>query len=153
MQITISKKRYHQLIQACDLTSSVLGLLGDMVSDEYKKTSDDHEEFQQYILQFAKEMGYGEKVDSYKDRLFLVDEGNTEFDEILEDYDDYIFWDELATRLGKRDYFATITPEEKESIKKNNGWYTDRVHEIYEKYHKEFEKYGISRLNIDENKK
>lgn len=152
MKINISKKQYHQLIQACDLTSSILGLLGDMVSDEYKKMSDEHEEFEQYILQYAKEMGYEDKVDSYKDRLFLVDGGNTEFDETLEDYDDYIFWSELETRLGKRDFFRTMTEAEKKEMDENNGWYPDRIHELYKKYGEEFQKHGLDRVEVNKDK-
>lgn len=44
-----------------------------------------------------------------------------------------------------------ITKEE-EKMKKEN-WFPERIHDIYKKYQKEFEKYGIDRLETKETDK
>jgi hypothetical protein len=63
----------------------------------------------------------------------------------VNEYNNSTFWDELITRLGKRDFFNTIKNEEREYIDKNN-WLPERIEECYDKWRKEFEKHDLDNL-------
>ena len=96
----------------------------------------------------TKDFGCGDLIENFHGKTLLEDEVCKKINEIIEDYNDYIFWNELEVRTGKRDFERTITEEEKKYIKKNNDWLPERINELYDKYRDEFEKYGINRLEI-----
>ena len=68
----------------------------------------------------------------------------------MSDYDDDALWSEFITRLGRRDFFRTVTPDEDKEMEKRD-WLPDRAQEFFDKYEKEFEEYGVERLEIKEN--
>jgi hypothetical protein len=84
------------------------------------------------------------------DRVIMSDEFTEKFMDDSEEYNDVIFWDELETRLGKRDFERTITNAEKKEIAERGGWYSNRIEEIYRGWSTEIEKHGIERLGIVE---
>ncbi len=147
MKINLSKKQFETLIKVVEAGSSVYGILGDSVSEEYKKESNDIEELRKYLIGFANGYGFEDMTEIFMGKLIMSDEWSEKLHEVIEDYDDQTFWHELETRLGKRDFERTMTEEEKEEIK-NSGRYPSRVYDLYEKWGKEFEKYGTDRLSI-----
>lgn len=154
MKIDLSKEQFINLLKMSHITNSVLGILGDVLPEtDYKKKSDEMENLEQYLLGHAKDFGCGDLVEDFHRKTLLRDEVYEKIDEIVEDYDDYTFWNELEVRMGKRDFERTITEEEKQYIKENKGWLPDRIHEIYEKYRQEFENYDIDRLELKNDKK
>ncbi|MFP4539961.1 MAG: hypothetical protein ACLFNN_03445, partial [Candidatus Paceibacterota bacterium] len=119
------------------------------VSEEYKKESNNIEELRNYLLGFAADHGFEDMTEMFMGKMIMSDEWSEKLHEVIEDYNDENFWHELETRLGKRDFERTMTEAEREEIKKS-GWYPSRIHDVYEKWSKEFEKYGINRLEIKE---
>ena len=149
MKIELTKNQYLNLLTMSYIANSVLGILGDVLPEtDYKKRSDEMEDIEEYLLRYTHDFDCDDLVEDYEGRKILKENVYESFDAIVEDYDDYIFWSELETRMGKRDFEQTITEEERQYMKENDGWFPDRIHGIYEKYRKEFEKYGIDRLEI-----
>jgi len=151
MEIDLTKQQYECLIKSLEAGSSVYGILGDAVSDDYKKQSDEIEELRDYFLSIAADFGMAHITQKFKDKLILDDGFAEKLDEVIDDYNNEIFWDELQTRLGKRDYERTETPEEKEEVIKNHGWYPERIHELYEAWGKELEDNGLENFGIVKN--
>lgn len=130
--------------------SSVYGILGDMVSDDYKKESDEIEDLQEYLLGFASDFGFPDMTEKFEGELIMSDDFSEKLHEAIDDYNDETFWHELEIRLGKRDFGRTITEAEKKEMKENDWWYPKRIHELYDKWSKEFEDNGVERLGIVE---
>lgn len=122
--------------------------LADSRGEDFKN----YEGLKKYLLKIAKDNGLEDLVEEFYGDLLPSDKLSELEDKIMEEYDDDTFWHELTTRLGKRDFWRTITPKEKQEIKKQN-WLPERIHEIYEKYEKEFEEHGLDRIKIDEEQK
>ncbi len=155
MKIELTKEQYINLLTMSHIANSVSGILGDVMPEEtnYKKKSDETTELEDYLITYAKDFGCGDLIEDFEGKTLLKDEIYEKIQETIDEYDDYIFWNELEVRLGKRDFARTITEEEEKYIEENNGWFPERIHEIYEKYRKEFEENGIERLEIKEKKK
>lgn len=67
----------------------------------------------------------------------------------MDDFEDYIFWDELAVRLTERDFFEKYGEEK---IKKmDTSEIIEKDHLIREKYHKEFEDNGLDNIGLIKN--
>ena len=148
MEINFTKEQYEYLIKAIEAGSSVYGILGDSVSEDYKRQSNAIEELRKYLLSHAHELDANFMVEKYKGEVIMSDAFSEKLQEVIDDYDDETFWSELETRLGKRDFEKTMTEAERKEMQKNNGWYPERIHEIYESWNREFEKNGVERLGI-----
>jgi len=151
MEINLTKEQYLNLLTMNYVADSVLGVLGDILPEEtnYKKKSDEIEKLGDYLLSYAQDFGCEDMIEGFHGKTLLKDEIYEKMQkEIMDEYDDYIFWNELEVRMGKRDFERTITEEDKKYIKENKGWLPERIHELYDKYREEFEKYGIDRLEI-----
>lgn len=148
MKINLTKKQYECLVKAIDAGSSVYGILGDSVSEDYKQQSNEINDLQHYLLGFASEFGVEYMTERFRGEIIMSDDLSEKLREAMDDYDDETFWHELEVRLGKRDFERTITEAEKKEIKENGGWYPDRIHGIYDGWGAEFEKNGVERLGI-----
>jgi len=150
MKIDLTKEQYIRLLEMSHIANSVLGILGDTLMEEanYKKKSDETTELEDYFMNYAKDFGCENMTEQFHGKTLLKDEIYEKIQEITDEYDDYVFWNELEVRMGKRDFERTKTKEEEKQIRENNGWYPERIHELYDKYAEEFENYGIDRLEI-----
>ncbi len=155
MKIDLTKEQYIRLLEMNHIANGVLGILGDIFPDEtgYKEKSDKANELEDYFVNHAEEFDCKDITEEFYGKTLLKDEIYEKIQEIMDEYDDYIFWNELEVRMGKRDFERSITEEDKKHIKENNGWYPERIQEIYDKYAEEFENYGIDRLEIKRDKK
>lgn len=130
------------------ITGDVYGILGDDVSEEYKKESDKLEKLREYILEHAEDFGCAELAEKYLGETIPSDDFSEEMQTVIDDYDDDVFWHELETRLGKRDLERDMSDAEREETEKT-GWLPRRVQDFYEKWAREFEQYGIERLKVE----
>jgi len=133
------------LIKAIEAGNFVYGIIGDEMRKKYKKQSIDIEDLISYLLKFADDFGFKNITDNIEGKLYLKDEFSDKIWEDVNEYNNSTFWDELITRLGKRDFFNTIKNEEREYIDKNN-WLPERIEECYDKWRKEFEKHDLDNL-------
>jgi len=155
MKIELIKEQYKNLVMMSDLAAGMLGILADHIEDEkYEKMSDEAEETKNYLLSFAKDFGCGDLVENWKGKTILSDKASEEFQEIMDDFDDFILFDSLANKLAWRDFKKTYSKEEiKKMAEKNGGYFCVGLYDYEKKYWDEFEKYDCDRLEIKENKK
>lgn len=147
MEIELTKEQYKELLLLVLLGSWVRGGVADMRGEHGKEM----DELEEYLLREAKNFDLTDLAEPFEGHTVPSDRLSEEYEEIMEEYNDDEFWSQLSTRLGQRDFERTMSKEEEQHIKDNNGWFPERIHEIYEKYDEEFEKHGIDRLEIKEN--
>ncbi|MEK9195018.1 MAG: hypothetical protein AAB975_01470, partial [Patescibacteria group bacterium] len=87
-------------------------------------------------------------VEEWRGEMIMSETVSEKIEEIMDDYDEFNFWDSLTTEMGKRDFMRSITSDDRKYIAEHDGWLPDRIGDIYETYHKEFEDHGIDRLEI-----
>lgn len=109
------------------------------------------EKWEEYFLEIAQKLGYNEFIDSFKGELIISNDMCIESEKEMEEYHNDIFWEDLEVNLGKRDFYKNASVEELKEIAKKH-YLPDKVFKYYDKYRKEFEKYGTERLIIDKNK-
>lgn len=148
MYITVSKEQYENLLRLVHLGNWMVNAIhsgrpGDEQIEKYNN-------IEQFIFSFAKEAGLEHLIeyDQESGRFFPTrrfdEEDETEG--YREEYDEYTFWEDLFYRLVDRDMVETYGEERiasmdfKERIEKEEPF--------REKYDKELEKYGVSRLQI-----
>lgn len=147
MKINFTKKQFEVLLK--------LAYMGNWVANAHRTGRDDdkriekYEEMQRYLLSFAKEFGLEKYVDIDDEKMYPsreLEEGET--DELIDEYDNETFWEELVDRFAKRDFLreygeeAISKMDTMERIKKD--------HPFLEKYQDEIYEYGIDRLEIVE---
>lgn len=67
---------------------------------------------------------------------------------IMERFLDDEFWDRLETRLGQRDFLREAMPSEIQTAELS-GDFPDTIEEYCEKWHREFDRFGINRLTVE----
>ena len=150
MKINITKKQYIDLITMSRVANNIMGILGDYLEDKpyYKEQSNRLEELETYFLAFAKDFQCDDMVEEWRGEMIMNETISEKFEAIVDDYNEFNFWDSLATEMGKRDFMRSITSDDRKYIAEHDGWLPDRIGDIYETYHKEFEDHGIDRLEI-----
>lgn len=150
MKINFTKKQYEDLVTMSQLSGWVLGILGDTIPDDdgrYKKMSNEHGKLESYLLSFADEYGLGGVVERFNDELTLDDDETEKYGEIMDDFEEFVFWDNLENRMARRDFYRTISEEERKEADKT-GWLPERFRDIEEKYRKEFDENGVDNLEV-----
>lgn len=145
INIEISKDQLKEMILSTMFYSWVCGGLADQKGEDFSQ----YEKLEKFLFKIAHENGFSDLVEEFHDTLVPSDGLSKLLENTMEEYDEDVFWHELSTALGKRDFYRTITEEEKNQIEKEK-WLSERVYTLYEKYEKEFEKHGIERLEIIE---
>lgn len=117
----------------------------DPLMDEYEEICD--RVFSQAPLfgleKYTHHEDHGEHEHHYPTRLF---EEGTDVRGILDAHDDAIFWDEIAERLGERDFHGRHPEAEIAAMSEDE--YMRRHHESIETYEDEFSDHGLDRLEI-----
>ena len=143
MQLEISKEQLKEMLLASLVYSWVYGGLADGRGEDFEQ----YHKLENYLLSVAKVNGFSDLVENFRGSFLPSDEMSEQVEEIMSDYDDDTFWYELTMRLGKRDFWRTVTPEENaEAIERE--WLPERIHEVYKKYEDEFDEHDIDRLEI-----
>ncbi|WP_432357047.1 hypothetical protein [Sporosarcina sp. UB5] len=143
MKINFTKKQFKTLLD--------LAYLGEWMANSTRSDDDrfvDYEELFQYICSFAKDMGYEDLVpyDRELNAYFPTQEYETQLHPIIDNNDDYVFWEKLTANLAKRD------------LDREGAMYNTlddrfrRLCEIEEQYEREFEENGLANLIIAEGK-
>lgn len=151
MKIEINKKQYEELIRGLNVSSFIYGTMSDFVDDKYKKDIKIIEEVEKEMLRYAKDFNFGKNIEKFEGENTLRERYLDRNLSDLNDYDEYITYENLARELGRRDFFNKHTKEEiKKMTKESNGYLGALTYDFDEKYYNEFNKYGYSRLYIKE---
>ncbi len=143
MKIEITKEQLKEMLIAAMFYSWIRGGLADSKGENFNK----FEKLEEFLLKIARENNFSDLAEDFHGGLVPSDKLSELAEEVIEEYDDDVFWHELVMRLGKRDFWRSSTPDEKKKIEKEE-WLPERVHELYEQYEKEFEAHGIDRLEV-----
>ena len=150
MLINFTKEQYEKLMQ--------LVYLGELVVNYRREGTEtdpimrEHRDLAAHIFSHARDFGLGHHVEY--DEIERVHYPTHEFAHHSEvntfrlDYNDQVFWDELAARMVERDLerelgrtaFALMDEQER----------LDREEPAYRRYEQEFDQFGIERIKIDE---
>lgn len=114
---------------------------------------EDFEKISDYIFSLAPKFGLEKYMDHEPtdgERYFPTRgfEENTEVNELHEEYDEEIFWDELCERLGDRDFYNTCSEEVWNKMTQEERF--TKMQECIIKWENEIEENGIGRLGIVE---
>lgn len=149
MKVELTKEQYKNIIHFLGITSFIYGPLGDFVDEKYKKGSDDIDKIEDYLLNFAQDFDCQNITEKFDGRNVIKDEESDKYLDVIREYDDYIFWDELANKLAWRDFEKEHSKEELAGMEKENGGYFGvALYDYEKKYWDEAENYGIDRLEI-----
>ncbi|KKQ34864.1 MAG: hypothetical protein US50_C0034G0005 [Candidatus Nomurabacteria bacterium GW2011_GWB1_37_5] len=147
MKINITKKQYETIIKALEISSFIYGPMSDFVDDKFKKDADDMDSVQEELLlnaeefDFDKNMEEGDLKEEYYEKI-LND---------LSEYDDYELFENLANKLGWRDFRKKYTQEEIDKMSEEHGDYLGvPMYEFEKKYYDEFNKNEYNRLYVKE---
>ena len=146
MKINITKKEYRLLLDILYLGEWMLTAHDQEEAPEKKQYQDVIQKFYSY----AEEMGYDNliKADKALNKYFetMEYEESSQVNEIIENYDNATFWDELVSGLALRDAqeiegndaFNKMSPEERIQL----------LYPLEEKYHEEFMANDLANLQI-----
>ena len=146
MKINITKKEYRLLLDILYLGEWMLTAHDQEEAPEKKQYQDVVQKFYSY----AEEMGYENliKADKALNKYFetMEYEESSQVNEIIENYDNATFWDELVSGLALRDAqeiegndaFNKMSPDERIQL----------LYPLEEKYHEEFMANDLANLQI-----
>ncbi len=146
MKINLTKKQYDTFIDVLQIAGTVYGVMGDMVDEKYKKTSQDIDELEDHVLSIAKDMGREQIVELFQGKRSVDFEYAERVIDDLNEYEEFSMWDELPRKLAGRDLFETYGEEKLKAMDEQEYWRVFGERESY--YHKEFEAHGIDRLRV-----
>jgi len=145
MKINFTKAEYKTLIEMLEIASWVIDGHRADEPEELKRYND----LKQKIFSYAKKMvaddliSYDRKFQKYyATRKF---EEETPVDDLMEEFENEIFWEELIERLAKRDMDELASHAfEKDDLEK----IFIELHRLREKYIEEFSNNGLANLRI-----
>lgn len=116
------------------------------------ETIPEYEDMEDFIFSHAKAFGLGAWVDDelkdqdkyFPSREFEEDSG---VHELIEEYDDYTFWDEFAEHLADRDLLREYGVEALKAMSRDERF--GKYLELREKYDRELEEHGLERIVIE----
>lgn len=144
MRIEFTKDQLKQLLQ--------LSYLGNWLANAHRTGEKDDPRVGKFdkllsvLLSYAPDAGVPQWVDEKgrtpKPAQTLED--NAEIVQLIEEYDDDAFWEELSLRLAHRDFerLYGICPDEVTL----DAEMEEVLHELEERYEREFEAHGLDRL-------
>lgn len=145
MKLELTKSEMERLLEIAYLGEEVLN--GHRPDGERSAA---HDGVLDKIHELAEEEGLGYLVDRGEDgetKPSMALETRMEAGGWLSDYDDCVFWDELALRLAERDLREEIGTAAFDALPAAER--RDRVDVIAEAYDKEFDKRGAEKLRLE----
>ena len=142
MKINFTKKQYEQLLD--------IVYLGDWIANSIRVGDEQLKEYNQifqYVGSFAKEFNQEDKVEYSRkyDEYHPTNEYAEKLYPIVEDYDDFVFWQELADRLAARDIKRSG-----ETFDTHDD-YMKRYFQLQTEYEEELAENGMENLEVREN--
>lgn len=126
--------------------------LGDWMANACRisEIQTEYKEAVQLVFSLAAQFGLEEYVerseegsDYYPSREF---EDNTGVDELKREYDDAIFWEELAHRLGEREFHKKYSQGEIKKMNRNERF--TLLYRHIDAFSEELEKFGLERIGV-----
>jgi hypothetical protein len=148
MNISFSREEYRTLLEVFQIAAWVLQAHRTEEAPDTKR----YRMLEQKIFSLAEEAGFGDLIEYapgpeqfFPTRKFDEESPVMEF---IEDYNDDMFWDELAERLAYRDILETTSEEELEKMPREERFI--RIDNLCEAYLDEFCSRGVDKLRLEE---
>lgn len=148
MNIDISKEQYDDLLRAVYMAD----WMANAICSEDAEKDRGIKDIRNHIFSFAKEAGLEKFVEydpEYREwyaALALDDDERVR--DLIHRYEDHVFWEEAVDRFGERDFFERYSDEERAKMGQKDRM--RKVWECEETWGNEFEKYGLDRLRVVE---
>ncbi len=142
--IMLSREQYFALLK--------LAYMGEWMANAHRDGSpeeprlDEYEAMKAHLVSFAEKFGYSKEIEhelEYDERGMP-----TEVFRLINEYDDNTFWEEIAERLGERDFFRRFTSAQRETMSFDEHFV--RRMECAQPWEDEFEDFGLERIVVKE---
>jgi hypothetical protein len=144
--IGLSREQFRELI-----LNYILGMhIRRRVALTREEESPQLENLERHLLAFAAGFDADDLVERTDDSLYPAKKLEDLCHELLDLRDDAEFWERLGEELATRDFLATLPADQRlaaEAVK------LEAPKELYQRYAKEFDEFGIDRLTVDPTKK
>jgi hypothetical protein len=154
MKLQLTPKEFRRVLQMLYLADRVLNGRRD---DERTGLRLKCEEALQAFLGYADQFGCADLVEHTEEEIFNFAPAMPEepgISEVINEYDDDTFWQELVTRLAQRDYErihkrpAQPDPEGAPETDEQHQEREDEIERLEQGYWKEFEVSGVKHLEV-----
>ncbi len=136
--IEFDRPRYEALVRALQIAGSVYGVLGD------DKQSDAIDDLESWVLAAAGTFGMAGDVEFFEGKNVLTDAAMDRCADDLAEYDEWVFWNELAHKLTDRELDRRRSRGELAGMGEREIM---NLHaELEEKFAAEFDAHGIEGL-------
>jgi len=145
MKIELTEKQYRRLVELVFLGNWMVN--SSALNGEENK---DYSDLEQFIFSYSKELKMEDLIifdETYKE-YFPTRQFEELIDPYIRNYEEISFWEELQSRLARRDLLREIGP-----INKLDDSHIERQFKIEEKYENEFVKNGLKNLEVQSKKK
>ena len=148
MDISITRVEYRALLEVLQVMDWILHAHR---TDEDPATRK-YRMLEQKVFSLAAEAGFGDLIEyaPEAEQFFPTRKFDEESPsmELIEDYNDGIFWEELAERLAYRDLLETCSEQDLEEMPREERFI--KIDRLCEAYLDEFCDRGIDRLRLEE---
>jgi hypothetical protein len=141
MKLELTNKQYRDLIELLFFGNWIAN--GTRTGAEGDERLEQYEEIQDYILSQAKHFQAEDVVRAKGNDFYTTMDFEESLMPIVEEYDEYTFWEQISIQLAKRDLFREIGP-----VRQLKEEHRERMFEIENQYEIEFEKNGLKNLEI-----
>jgi hypothetical protein len=141
MKIELTKEQYRKLIELLFLSHWLINSHRTGAKGDEMKT--DYDELEQHVFSYAKDFQLGQLVMEEEGEYFTTMKLEENLMPLIEEYDEYTFWEQLPAQLAERDIRKEIG-----LVKKLKDEHIERMYEIEETYQEEFHKNGLKNLVI-----
>ncbi len=148
MEIKFTRKQYKNLIKLVYLGNWIINAIRSGTKDnpQIKK----YNEIEQYVFSFAKEARLEKYIEYDKEfKKFFPTSGleeDPDIEKYRQDYEDEIFWEDLADKLGARDFIKEYGEKAIRKMTQKDKFL--REQEFIIKYEEEFNKNRIQNLEL-----
>lgn len=146
MENKLTKKQYKSLLRALDVAGFIYGIMGDTVDKKYKKQSKENDDLIDEILKYADQFGQTAFVEKFEGKNVLSDDYSNKILEDIAEFEEYVFWDNLVSKLSLKGMHEKYSPEEIEKMEEMD--FLKGIWELEEKYHEILEKDGIDNFEL-----
>ena len=154
--IELTRKQYLALLKAVYLGNWMVNAQRD--GGPLDPLVEEYEDIADFVFSLAPRFGlekylhrhaHESEDDAHHHPTRLFEEG-TDVRAIVDAYDEGMFWEELAERLGERDFHAAHPEEAAAAMSEDE--YLRKHGETIDRYEDEFAEHGIDRLRVAEEK-
>ncbi len=147
MKINFTKKEYRTLLDIIHIADWVM----HAHDTEGRTDTQEYEELFQKLFSFAEEMGFADLIQLSKEDGKYYPTFNFESESVAEnliqEFENNSFWEELTSRLARRDVLKEKHTESAAELSEEE-WFA-LMSKAEEKWVKEFDEFDLDRISVD----